>query len=87
MAKGVAPELIERAIERLRAEAAEPELAAALAYARRRRLGAYRSPDTRAGSRDKDLAALSRRGFGCELARRVIETTDLAELEADAGMA
>ena len=85
LAKGVASELIEPALERLGGEAAEPELAAALAYARRRRLGPYRSPQARAAMREKDLAALGRRGFGYELARRVIETGDLRELEDEAG--
>ncbi|MCH8002677.1 MAG: RecX family transcriptional regulator, partial [Proteobacteria bacterium] len=59
--------------------------AAALAYARRRRLGPYRSPQARAAMREKDLAALGRRGFGYELARRVIETGDVSELEEEAG--
>ncbi len=85
LAKGVASEAIEPALERLGAEAAEPELAAALAYARRRRLGPYRSPQARAAMREKDLAALGRRGFGYDLARRVIETRDLSELEEEAG--
>ena len=85
LAKGVASELIDPALERLGGEAAEPELAAALAYARRRRLGPYRSPQARAAMREKDLAALGRRGFGYELARRVIETGDLRELEDEAG--
>ena len=85
LAKGVASELIETALERLGAEAAEPELAAALAYARRRRLGPYRSPQARAAMREKDLAALGRRGFGYDLARRVIETRDVSELEEAAG--
>jgi regulatory protein len=87
LAKGVASELIEPALERLGAEAAEPELAAALAYARRRRLGPYRSPQARAAMREKDLAALGRRGFGYGLARRVIETRDVSELEQEAGLA
>jgi regulatory protein len=86
MAKGVAPESIARALERLGAEAAEPELAAALAYARRRRLGPFRSPAARASHRERDLAALGRQGFGYGLTRRVIDTGDLAELEEEAGV-
>ncbi len=85
LAKGVASELIEPALGRLGGEAAEPELAAALAYTLRRRLGPYRSPQARAEMREKDLAALGRRGFGYELARRVIETRDVSELEEEAG--
>ncbi len=85
LAKGVASELIGPALERLGGEAAEPELAAALAYTLRRRLGPYRSPQARAEMREKDLAALGRRGFGYELARRVIETRDVSALEEEAG--
>jgi regulatory protein len=91
MAKGIEADDIERALASLREEAAEPELAAALAYARRRRLGPYREAGARAGldekgRREKDLAALGRKGFSFELARRVIETNDLAELEDEAGV-
>ncbi len=90
-AKGIEAGDIERALAALREKAAEPELAAALAYARRRRLGPYRIPAARAGldekeRREKDLAALGRQGFGYDLARRVIETGDLAELEDEAGV-
>ncbi len=91
MAKEIAADDIERALTGLREEAAEPELAAALAYARRRRLGPYRAAGAREGRREKDLrekdlAALGRQGFGYDLARRVIETDDLAELEDEAGV-
>jgi regulatory protein len=85
LAKEVPPELIAEALEGLRAETAEPELAAALAYAQRRRLGPYRSPAARPAMREKDLAALGRQGFGYDLARRVIDTKDVSELEQEAG--
>ena len=86
MAKEIEAGDIERALAGLREAAAEPELAAALAYARRRRLGPYRAAGARADLREKDLAALGRKGFGYDLARRVIETDDLAELEDEAGV-
>ncbi len=91
LAKGIEADDIDRALAALREEAAEPELAAALAYARRRRLGPYRGPDAREGRREKDwrekdLAALGRKGFGYDMARRVIDTDDLAELEDEAGV-
>jgi regulatory protein len=90
-AKGIEADDIDRALGDLRAEAAEPELAAALAYARRRRLGPYRKAAAGAGldekgRREKDLAALGRKGFGYHMARRVIDTGDLAELESEAGV-
>jgi regulatory protein len=86
IAKGIEAGDIESALAGLREEAAEPELAAALAYARRRRLGPYRDEFTRRDLREKDLAALGRRGFGYGLARRVIDARDLAELEDEAGV-
>jgi len=46
---------------------------AALAYARRRRLGPYADPAKRADRRTKDLAAMCRAGFDFETARRVID--------------
>ncbi len=85
-AKGIEADDIERALAGLDEEAAEPELAAALAYARKRRLGPYGNPGAREDRREKDLAALGRKGFGYDLARRVIETDDLAELEDEAGV-
>ncbi|MFQ5773994.1 MAG: RecX family transcriptional regulator [Kiloniellaceae bacterium] len=85
--KGISRALTARALERLREEEAEPELAAALAYARRRRLGPYRSRATRADMRARDLATLGRQGFGYELARRVIDAGDPEELEREAGLA
>ncbi len=86
LAKEIEADDIDRALAGLREEAAEPELAAALAYARRRRLGPYRAARAREDRREKDLAALGRKGFGYDLARRVIETDDLAELEDEAGV-
>ena len=83
--KGVAAETVETALAALAEEAEEPELAAALAYARRRRLGPYRADASqRAALRERDLAALGRRGFGYEVARRVIEAEDPEALEAEA---
>ncbi len=84
-AKGVEMELVERALDELAAERVEPELAAALAYARRRRLGPFRPAAERDGRRDKDLAALGRRGFDLETARRVVDAGDPDALEAEAG--
>lgn len=84
--KGVAAEIVEAALAALAEEMQEPELAAALAYARRRRLGPYRADaELRAAMRERDLAALGRRGFGYEVARRVIDAADPETLEAEAG--
>jgi regulatory protein len=79
--KGVAAAHIDRALAQVRDEMAEPDLAAALTFARRRRLGPYRSAANRVEHRERDLAALGRQGFPYEVARRVIEADDAAALE------
>ena len=79
--KGVGKEEAEAAIERLREENAAPDLTAALAYARRRRLGPYRAEPERANRRERDLAALARRGFAPDIALAVIDAASAAELE------
>jgi len=63
----------------------EDDLAAAIAFARRRRIGPFRLDAARDASRERDLAALGRAGFGYELARRVIEAESVEELEDGAG--
>jgi regulatory protein len=55
-------------------EARNADLAAATIYARRRRLGPHRAdPDARAEKRERDLAALSRAGFGFTVAVAVVD--------------
>lgn len=83
--KGVAPELIEHALAAADQESDQPELAAALAFARRRRLGPHRPAAARADHRDRDLAALGRQGYAWETARKVIDAEDLAVLAEEAG--
>jgi regulatory protein len=75
--RGVAPALIDAAVAELREEAGgtsdEADRAAALALARRRRLGPYRPEAQRAAFRHKDLATLGRAGFALEIARSVVD--------------
>ncbi len=49
---------------------------AALVFARRRRLGPFRKPETRQARREKDLAAMCRAGFSFSLAQKVIDAED-----------
>jgi len=84
MQKGVGQDDIEAALGALRDEAADPEFAAAVTLARRRRLGPFRPAPDREARREKDLAALARAGFGYDIARQVIEAPDIAALEARA---
>lgn len=83
-AKGVDAEDIDAALAGLRDEMDDPDLAAAIAYARRRRIGPYRTRGDRDELKERDLAALARQGFGYDIARRVIEARDVDELEAEA---
>src|SRR5579883_302814 len=80
--KGVEAELIQSTLDQLDEEEGDGDLAAACALIRRRRLGPYRAPETRAEHRQKDLAALARAGFGLDLARRVLAAADPEALEA-----
>jgi len=91
-AKGVSPEIIECALETLHVETPEPEHAAAITLARRRRFGPFHKPaatnrektedgEAKKRRRMKELAAMARAGFSYELARLVIDATDLQTLE------
>lgn len=82
-AKGVATEDIDAALDALAETVKEPDLAAAVNYARRRRIGPWRKTD-RADYRERDLAALGRQGFGYDIAGKVVDAEDCDELEAEA---
>ena len=58
------------------------DLAAALTYAKRRRLGPFRL-EGRDERRDRDLAALGRQGFDYQTARRVVDCEDPEQLRAE----
>ena len=64
--------------EELDSNPAEREWRAALALARRRRLGPFRATQDRAGHRLRDLAALARAGFAYDLAKKVIDSEEIA---------
>lgn len=81
--KGVDRDTVDAALAGL-ADAGETDLAAAVRFARRRRLGPFRSTKERAARRERDLAALGRAGFAYEVARLVV---DAATPEALAGVA
>jgi regulatory protein len=74
--KGVAAEIIAASLAEPEAQNEDhmtAELAAGVAYARRRRLGSFRSaPCAEAGRVHKDMAAMARAGFSAEVARRAL---------------
>ena len=78
-AKGVPRDTVDAALELDEPE--NDDVAAAVAYARRRRLGPWRKPEEREERRDRDMAALARKGYRLELCRRVIEAHDIAAAE------
>jgi regulatory protein len=68
---------VDHAMKSLRDETdGEGEFAAAVALARRRRLGPFADAAVRRERRDKHLAAMGRAGFAFGLARRVIDAKD-----------
>jgi regulatory protein len=78
-AKGVGAEDAAAAVAALRDEAGDPDVAAACAFARRRRLGPFRRG---AGERDRELAAFARAGFSRAVAQAVLGCADPDEVEA-----
>lgn len=81
-AKGVESEIAEAALDTLTEASSNPDRDAAIALARRRRLGPYRAADKRAAFRLKDLAALGRAGFGWEICRRIVDAVSVEALTA-----
>jgi regulatory protein len=73
MAKGVAGEVVASAVGSLQELGPDPDLAAACAFARRRRLGPFRRA---AADRARELAAFARAGFGRRIAEAVLACAD-----------
>jgi regulatory protein len=80
-AQGLADDAIADALGTRHDGDADPELAAALRLARRRRIGPFRTGE-RAAYRLRDLGVLARAGFAADVARRVIDAEDPATLES-----
>jgi regulatory protein len=78
-AKGIAASHIAGAISELRSDAVDADLAAACAFARRRRLGPYRRA---AADYARELGAFARAGFNRRVAEAVLACADPAALEA-----
>ena len=58
----------------------DPELAAAVTLAKRRRLGPYFNGQVADDTREKHLAALARAGFSYDMARRIIDAASEDDL-------
>jgi regulatory protein len=73
-AAGVPQATTAQALAGLEDELPDAEFAAAMAYAKRRRLGVFRAkPDDSPEHRRKDLMAMARAGFALDLARRALK--------------
>lgn len=81
---GIDAESIESAVERIAEHGAEPDRRAAIALARRRRLGPFRPAAERPDRRERDLAALARAGFAYDIARTVVDAATVDDLKDDA---
>jgi regulatory protein len=81
LAKGVAPTVVADAVAHLGGEAVDPDLAAACAFARRRRLGPYRRGDAAPAAVSRELAAFARAGFDRDVAQAVLACADVAAAE------
>ena len=76
-AKGVGAEDAASAIAALREDGGDPDLAAGIAFARRRRIGPFsRCPETDAEDRGKALGAFARAGFTRAVAAAILGCAD-----------
>lgn len=82
--KCVAAPEIDRALDVLGEEVGDPELAAALVHARKRRLGPWRPAERRQELRQRDMASLARAGFGARVSRLILDAESIEQLEAEA---
>ena len=80
-AKGVEADTAREALGRVDADQEEPELEAAIRFAKRRKLGAFRTTEATTKERRKDLQALARAGFSYAVAQRALGAE---ALDADA---
>jgi len=82
---GVDGETLDKAMsgldEELHTDPRQREWQAAIALARRRRLGPYRGEKDRKDKRLRDLAAMARAGFAYELARKIIDAPTVDALD------
>lgn len=82
-AKGISEAGAREALQVAAAEGSVPlELRAAVAWARRRRVGPWRLEDDRSALRQKDLAAAARAGFSWSVATRVVDAPSVEALQA-----
>jgi regulatory protein len=82
VAAGLAPEMAADAVGGLAEQTDDVDLDAALAFARRKRVGPYARSAAAPERRQKDLAAFARAGFSFQMARCIL---DMAPDEEETG--
>ena len=81
--KGVDSQIIDDAITQIHEQMKDPTLEAAVTYARKRRLGAYRRNEAKQAERkQKDIAAMMRAGHRYDVVSKVIECSTIDEVES-----
>jgi regulatory protein len=80
LAQGLAKADIEAALSGLAEELGNVDVAAAAAYARRRRLGPWRPENERGAWRERDMMRLARAGFNYSLARTIVDAASADDL-------
>lgn len=83
-AKGIAAGVTDRALARIAGTNGDLEFGAAIAFARRRRLGPWRLGETGADGARRELAAMARAGFPLSVARRVLAARSPEALSQEA---
>jgi regulatory protein len=73
VAADIVTDVLTPVIEEARAASSDPDLAAARALVKRRRLGPFRTAEQRLANRRRDLATLGRAGFSYDIARQVVD--------------
>lgn len=81
-AKGIGQDDLEKALSAV--EDPDADLKAAVVFARKRRFGPF-GPKADLATRQRQLAAFARRGFGYDLARKVLDAPSVAAAEALTG--
>ena len=81
--KGVPAPIIDEAVEGLTEDHSNPDLDAAIAYARRRRIGPYRTRETDEKGQQKELAAFARAGFSYGIARLIVAADTVEDINQD----
>jgi len=79
--KGLEADVIDAALAAFAEENEEPERTAAVAAARKKRIGPFRTRGGRKENREKDMATLARAGFSYDIVRHIIDAETPEALE------